>query len=75
MRKETDLVQTQCQSCNQMFWETYHGARAETGEFGRDLCENCENELFELRSNVEGCELDLEEARRSLRDLEKKIGA
>jgi NAD-dependent SIR2 family protein deacetylase len=69
------MVQTQCQSCHRMFWETYHGARAETGESGRDLCEDCENELFEAREEVVHHELGLEEARFVLGKLEKKMGA
>lgn len=36
------MVQTPCTTCGALFWETYRGARAETGEFGEDLCPRCE---------------------------------
>ena len=62
------MVRTSCKKCGAAFWETYRGARAETGDFG-DVCDRCEGELIAATERVDKAEAEYRAAREALTAL------
>jgi hypothetical protein len=55
------MVSFPCKECGKVVWETYRGARAETGEIGEDLCDECEDKRLLADGNDWYSQVQLDE--------------
>lgn len=75
------MVSFSCKECGKTVWETYRGARAETGEIGEDLCDECEERRLDfhaaeqfLKNHYQKDVLDADRIRRDDEHRERVMG-